>query len=117
MTITVPGEDNARFAALLAAASPKQAVAGRTVTLDESSRIITRQQLTDPDFYAKVRLGVLDGSVTVLDQQLDSVRIGGTVYPLTSEDALMALANSEASWIGREDDNPFLSSLMRGKRA
>jgi hypothetical protein len=87
------------------------AVQGTTVPLSSESRIITRQQLTDRDFYAQVKAGLLDGTVTALDQRSDSLTIGNETVPLTDQKAVRALAESQMGWVGVAEANPFLAGL------
>lgn len=88
-------------------------VPGRTVPLTPESRLITRQQLSDPVFYAEVKAGLLDGTVMALDQGIDSVTINDEAVPLTDMRAVEALAASQREWVGAPPANRFLPGLAK----
>ena len=88
------------------------AVPGRTVDLDEGAKVVTHRQLSDHVFYSKVRAGLLDGSVNVVDHRTDALRVGDQVIPLTDVAALEALSASQEQWVGQPNARPFLDHLM-----
>lgn len=69
--------------------------------LGPDSHIVARQQLTNPAFYRAVRAGLLDGTVTAVDQRIDELVIDGRPVPLSDETALQALAASQETWVGK----------------
>lgn len=91
-------------------------VSGRTVELAAGTRIITRQQLRNAEFYKVVKAGLLDGSVTALDQGNDSLTIGKETLPLTDAKALQALADSQQEWVGVPEKNPYAATLIKESR-
>ncbi len=82
--------------------------------LTPDARIVTRQQLRDPEFYRTVKAGLLDGTVAVADQRGDFLKVDGVEVSMTETRALEALAESQATWVGQQPANPFLDSLMGG---
>lgn len=90
------------------------APAGATVDLQPDSRIVTRQQLADPEFYRAVAADVFAGRVQVLDQGTDSLSIDGQGHRLTAPAAITALAASQQSWVGVPVGNRFSDSLTAG---
>ena len=84
---------------------------GRIGELVPGARIVTRQQLRSPEFYKEVKAGLLDGSITALDQGNDSLTIGKETLPLTDPVARQALADSQLEWVGVPPKNPFLATL------
>jgi hypothetical protein len=87
-------------------------IPGQTVILLNDTRIVTRQQLRNLDFYQEVRAGLLDGSVVALDQRAGSIQVGTAVLRLTSPEGVKALADSQMGWVGVPDTNRFLGGLI-----
>lgn len=83
----------------------------RVVELGADSRVITRQQLRDPAFYAVVKAGVLNGDITTLDQGADHLIMDGEPVPLTDARAVQALAASQEAWVGVPPEQRFLPGL------
>lgn len=69
------------------------------VELSEHPQTVTRQQLTDPAFFAQVKDRLLAGEVHVIDQATDHVMIGGQPVPANDDRALHALGQQQDAWI------------------
>ncbi|GAA4686485.1 hypothetical protein [Frondihabitans cladoniiphilus] len=84
----------------------------RTATLQGDSKVITRQQLRDPAFYALVKDGVLNGTIQVLDGRSDVLDVHGVPFNLSDEDGRQQLAKSQRAWVGVDED-PIARSLTK----
>lgn len=65
----------------------------------DAPRIVTRQQLRDPAFFAKVKAGLLDGTITPIDDRVtDLVDAAGQAVPADSPAGRALLTQLQATW-------------------
>lgn len=73
-----------------------------TKVADISGRVVTHQQLTNPDFYALVKGELIAGLVDVIDQGCDRVQLdNGDRVGFDDPQAAVELARSQMRWISQ----------------
>lgn len=74
---------------------------------DLSGRVVTSQQINDPDFYALVKAELIAGKVDVIDQRHDEVKVAsGSQLGFDDPQAAVELAKSQMRWIGNAPSAP-----------
>jgi hypothetical protein len=73
-----------------------------TRVADISGRVVTHQQLSDPNFYALVKGELVAGLVDVIDQRGDRVQLeNGERVGFDDPQAAVELAKSQMRWISQ----------------
>ncbi|WP_158861999.1 hypothetical protein [Leifsonia sp. AG29] len=73
-----------------------------TKVADISGRVVTHQQLSNPDFYALVKGELIAGRVDVIDQGCDRVQLpNGDRVGFDDPQAAVELAKSQMRWVSQ----------------